>query len=112
MGEFLDLTEKIVTVEAGQAAILDLPAIESYPEPLVIWQTDQTTFSSSYQDIIAGITHQLIILSVSENHQKSYRFVQQVYRVANTFFYVFGLRSHYFSQNFLLSYFFRSFFHL
>lgn len=75
MGKFSDLTEKIVSVEAGQAAILDLPPIESYPEPLVTWQTDQNTYTSSNLDIITGITHQLIILSTSEIHQKSYRFV-------------------------------------
>lgn len=73
MGKFSDLTEKIVSVEAGQAAILDLPPIESYPEPLVTWQTDQNTYTSSNLDIITGITHQLIILSTSEIHQKSYR---------------------------------------
>ena len=73
MGKFSDLTEKIVTVEAGQAAILDLPPIESYPQPLVTWQTEQSTYSSSNLEIIAGITHQLIILSVSEKDQKSYR---------------------------------------
>lgn len=73
MGKFLDVTEKIVTVESGQAAILELPYIESFPEPLVTWQTGNTSITSSKLDVITGISRQLIILSVSETHQKSYR---------------------------------------
>lgn len=72
MGKFLDVSEKMVTAESGQAAILELPYIESFPEPLVTWQTGNTSIISSKLDVIT-ISRQLIILSVSDAHQKSYR---------------------------------------
>ncbi|KAJ9598493.1 hypothetical protein L9F63_010813, partial [Diploptera punctata] len=72
MGTFEDATERDVTVEAGQAAILDLPPIESHPAPLVTWLTDGET---QLYDRKYAVTdeNQLVILDASVSDQKAYR---------------------------------------
>lgn len=74
MGVFDDLTQKVVTVESGSAAVLELPPIESHPIPEVTW------FSSDgillYGIKYATTHHKLLILNASENDEGSYRFVQ------------------------------------
>ncbi|KAK6637522.1 hypothetical protein RUM44_007944 [Polyplax serrata] len=72
MGAFEDLTERTMTVESGEAAILDLPLIESHPQPSVTWQSD--TGPLPYDRKFAVTTnHQLVILSTSSDDQKAYR---------------------------------------
>ncbi len=84
MGTFSDLSEKSITIEYGQAAVLDFPPIESFPEPLVTWQKEYSTFSSSSLDVIAGISRQLIILSVSDIHEGLYRLAYRRIFVVST----------------------------
>ncbi|XP_015603138.1 protein sidekick isoform X3 [Cephus cinctus] len=71
MGVFEDLTERPVTVEAGEAAILELPEIESHPAPEVTWSTSNGTLD--YNIKYATTQHTLLILDVSESDQGSYR---------------------------------------
>lgn len=72
MGVFEDLVEKTVTVDAGEAAIIDLPKIDSHPAPLVQWQVDDG--SNLYaREFALSPTNQLIILSANPSHQKAYR---------------------------------------
>lgn len=73
MGTFDDLTEKVVTVESGNAAILELPPIESHPAPDVTWFSSDGT--PLYGIKYATTHHTLIILNASENDEGSYRFV-------------------------------------
>lgn len=73
MGTFDDLTEKVVTVESGSAAILELPPIESHPTPDVTWFSSDGT--PLYGIKYATTHHTLIILNASENDEGSYRFV-------------------------------------
>lgn len=72
MGVFEDQTERTITVQSGQAAILDLPYIESQPEPLITWQNDEerAPYGPKYADTDG---HQLIILSADDTDQRSYR---------------------------------------
>lgn len=72
MGAFEDKTERTVTVEEGQAAILDLPPIESYPEPDVTWQVDGNPLPYT-QKYAKSNANQLIILSVDQSDVKAYR---------------------------------------
>lgn len=72
MGVFENMTESTISVNAGQAAILDLPPIQSSPEPEVTWQTDEGPLIYS-QKYTKSRANQLIILSVDSNDQKSYR---------------------------------------
>ena len=72
MGVFENMTESTISVNAGQAAILDLPPIQSSPEPEVTWQTDEGPLIYS-QKYTKSRGNQLIILSVDSNDQKSYR---------------------------------------
>lgn len=72
MGAFEDKTEKTVTVEEGQAAILDLPPIESYPEPDVTWQVDGNPLPYT-QKYAKSKANQLIILSADQSDIKAYR---------------------------------------
>lgn len=71
MGLFEDLTERTVSVEAGKAAIIDLPPIESIPPPSVTWHTED----GALYDIKYAVTtkNQLVILSVDDTDQKPYR---------------------------------------
>ena len=72
MGGFEDLTERTMSVESGEAAILNLPQIESHPQPSVIWKSDSG--SLPYDRKFAVTTdHRLVILSTSSEDQKSYR---------------------------------------
>ncbi|XP_039313553.1 protein sidekick isoform X8 [Solenopsis invicta] len=71
MGTFDDLTEKVVTVESGSAAILELPPIESHPIPDVTWFSSDGT--PLYGIKYATTHHTLIILNASENDEGTYR---------------------------------------
>ncbi|XP_067013442.2 protein sidekick isoform X2 [Anabrus simplex] len=72
MGLFEDLTEQTVSVESGEAAVLDFPAIESHPEPSVTWMADDGT--NLYDRKFATTTdHKFIILSADETDEKAYR---------------------------------------
>jgi len=72
MGTFEGTTERQVIVESGQVAVLDLPAIESHPVPLVTWLMDgQTQLYDRKYAMTAD--NQLVILDASESDQKAYR---------------------------------------
>lgn len=73
MGLFEDNEEKIVTVESGGAAILDLPKIESHPPPSMLWFSDQDVRSLPYDRKYAYTPTQLIILSADKADEKAYR---------------------------------------
>jgi hypothetical protein len=75
MGTFKDASEKKVIVEAGQVAVLDMPAIESHPAPLVTWFTDG---EAQLYDRKFAVTaeNQLVILDASPSDQKAYRCVE------------------------------------
>lgn len=74
MEVFEDQSEKYLSVQAGQAAILDLPPIESSPEPDVTWQTDEGPIPYA-QKYAKSKANQLIILSVDESDRKAYRYL-------------------------------------
>jgi protein sidekick len=72
MGTFEGTTERQVSVEAGHVAVLDLPAIESHPAPVVMWLMDgQTQLYDRKYAMTAD--NQLVILDASESDQKAYR---------------------------------------
>ena len=73
MGVFEDLTERIVSVKSGSAAVLTLPPIESHPAPDVTWFTSDG--SLLYGIKYASVHHTLLILNASEGDQGLYRFV-------------------------------------
>lgn len=76
MGTFEDQTERTVTVEEGQAAILDLPMIDSFPEPDVTWQTDEGPIPY-IQKYAKSKANQLVVLSAEESDMKAYRCVRK-----------------------------------
>ncbi|CAL7947530.1 unnamed protein product [Xylocopa violacea] len=71
MGVFEDLTERIVSVKSGSAAVLTLPPIESHPAPDVTWFTSDG--SLLYGIKYAAVHHTLLILNASESDQGLYR---------------------------------------
>ncbi|XP_033229948.1 protein sidekick isoform X4 [Belonocnema kinseyi] len=71
MGIFEDLTEIPVTVESGNAAILELSPIESHPAPEVSWSSSDGTIP--YTIKYATAQQMLIILNASEDDEGSYR---------------------------------------
>ncbi|KAK9695167.1 Immunoglobulin I-set domain [Popillia japonica] len=54
MGVFANQTETVISVNAGDAAILDLPHIQSSPEPEVTWQTDTGPLTYSQKLNVVG----------------------------------------------------------
>ncbi|XP_074029858.1 sidekick cell adhesion molecule isoform X2 [Leptinotarsa decemlineata] len=72
MGIFEDQSERSLSVKEGDAAILDLPEIESTPPPDVTWQTDEgiTPYGQKYA---YSKNNQLIILSTEPSDEKAYR---------------------------------------
>lgn len=72
MGVFENQTQSTIEVNSGDAAILDLPRIQSSPEPEVTWQTDAGPLIYS-QKYAKSKTNQLIILSTNQEDQQAYR---------------------------------------
>lgn len=72
MKVFENQTESSVSVLEGQAAILNLPAIESNPAPDVTWHTESGPLPYA-QKYAKSKTNQLIILSTEQSDQKAYR---------------------------------------
>ncbi|XP_045445941.1 protein sidekick isoform X2 [Melitaea cinxia] len=75
MGVFENALEEVITVESGNAAILDFPHIESEPPPSVIWQDENGVNGVLRYDQKYAITdkHQLVILCASKDDQRAYR---------------------------------------
>ncbi|XP_076674857.1 sidekick cell adhesion molecule isoform X2 [Andrena cerasifolii] len=71
MGVFEDLTERVVAVKSGSAAVLTLPPIESHPAPDVTWFMPNG--SLLYGIKYASAHHTLLILNASESDQGLYR---------------------------------------
>ncbi|KAG7208959.1 hypothetical protein KM043_015128 [Ampulex compressa] len=71
MGVFTDLSERVVTVKSGSAAVLQLPPIESHPTPDVTWFTSDGMLL--YGIKYAATHHTLLILNASESDQGLYR---------------------------------------
>uniref|UniRef100_A0A182PZC8 Protein sidekick n=1 Tax=Anopheles farauti TaxID=69004 RepID=A0A182PZC8_9DIPT len=72
MGNFVDLSEKIVSVGSGYPAILNLSYIESIPSPSVTWQTDEGPLEYNIKYAQTS-NNQLIILSADETDIRAYR---------------------------------------
>lgn len=72
MGQFEDLTERTVSVEYGEAAILDFPSIESHPPPSVNWMADDgaNLYDRKY---VTTLDNQFIILQADKQDGKAYR---------------------------------------
>lgn len=73
----MEVTDPIVKVERGQAAILDCPPIKSYPPPMVQWLTDDGTQLYDIKYASVAETHQLVVLSASDSDQKAYRSIEK-----------------------------------
>ncbi|XP_019697114.1 protein sidekick isoform X2 [Harpegnathos saltator] len=71
MGKFDDLTDRVVTVEYGNAAVLELPPIESNPSPGVSWFSSDGT--ELYGRKYATTDHKLFILDAMKSDEGSYR---------------------------------------
>lgn len=73
MGVFNDQAERVLKVHSGEAAILDLPYIESQPPPLITWNTDdgEIPYSPKYVEVDNG--RQLVILSADISDNRAYR---------------------------------------
>lgn len=63
--------EKTVVVRSGDAAVLDLPPIESNPPPSVLWQTRDNTLMYGSKFALTSDFKQ-VILDVNSADQKSY----------------------------------------
>lgn len=74
MGVFDNITDTVVSVESGRAAIIEFPHIESEPSPSVIWQDQHGALKYDQKYAVTG-KHQLVILCANHEDERSYRFV-------------------------------------
>lgn len=72
MSPFSDQSERSQTVQMGDAAVLDVQAVESQPKPAVAWEAEDGSPLYGHKYAI-GPDNQLVILSVSESDAKLYR---------------------------------------
>lgn len=72
MGIFEDTSEKVVNVQSGNAAILDLPTIESEPAPSVMWHDEQGPLAYDHKYAVTA-SHQLVILATTKSDERAYR---------------------------------------
>ena len=72
MSPFSDQSETTLTVQAGEAAVLDVQSVESQPKPAVTWEADDGSPLYGHK-FASGPDNQLVILSASESDQKLYR---------------------------------------
>lgn len=78
MGRFTDSVPDEITVEYGDTAVINLPPIDSYPKPAIAWETDDHTMV--WGDLyITDVPGKLVILSVTKEHEKSYRYLHLAY---------------------------------
>lgn len=73
MNVFKDESERTVDVMEGEAAVLNLPEIDSVPAPDVTWQTDEGPLPYA-QKYAKSKSNQLIILSTEPSDQRPYRY--------------------------------------
>ncbi|XP_032779959.2 protein sidekick isoform X2 [Daphnia magna] len=72
MSPFNDQAETSLTIQTGDAAVLEVQALESQPKPAVTWEAEDGSPLYGHKYAI-GPDNQLVILSVSESDQKLYR---------------------------------------
>jgi hypothetical protein len=72
MSPFSDQSETSLTIQMGDAAVLEVQALESQPKPAVTWEAEDGAPLYGHKYAI-GPDNQLVILSVSESDQKLYR---------------------------------------
>lgn len=65
--------EQIVKVAAGDAAVLSLPPLESFPPPSVSWQADDHSLLYGIKYATTDPHNQFIILSTQPSDMKTYR---------------------------------------
>ena len=69
MGKFDDDEDKTLTVKSGNAAVLEMPEIESYPTPLIDWYTPKGIITSAVK--YAKVRNKLIILDTNYDDDES-----------------------------------------
>lgn len=72
MSPFKEESETSLTVQAGEAAVLEVQAVESQPKPAVTWEAEDGAPLYGHKYAL-GPDNQLVILSVSESDAKLYR---------------------------------------
>ena len=72
MSPFSEQDETSISVQIGEAAVLDVQALESQPKPAVTWEADDGSPLYGHKYAI-GPDNQLVILSVTESDAKLYR---------------------------------------
>lgn len=65
--------EQIVKAAAGEAAVLSLPPLESFPPPSVTWQADDGSLLYGIKYATTDPHNQFIILSTQPSDMKTYR---------------------------------------
>lgn len=73
MSPFNEQAETSLTIQTGDAAVLEVQALESQPKPAVTWEAEDGSPLYGHKYAI-GPDNQLVILSVSESDQKLYRY--------------------------------------
>ena len=73
MSQLNDTEDTEYRVSAGDAAILSIPPLDTYPPPSVTWKADDGTLLYGIKYANAEPTNQFIILNTANADSKSYR---------------------------------------
>ncbi|KAK8382212.1 hypothetical protein O3P69_015266 [Scylla paramamosain] len=72
MSGYNSTEDTTVTVRVGQAAVLSLPPLDSYPPPSVTWMADDGTFLHGIKYATAEPNSRFVILSTEASDMKTY----------------------------------------
>lgn len=72
MSPFSEQEETSISVQIGEAAVLEVQALESQPKPAVTWEADDGSPLYGHKYAV-GPDNQLVVLSVTESDAKLYR---------------------------------------
>nr|XP_045601913.1 protein sidekick-like isoform X1 [Procambarus clarkii] len=72
MSGYNNTEDTVMTVQAGEAAILSLPPLDSYPPPSVTWQADDGSLLYGIKYVITDPDNQFIILATHPTDMKTY----------------------------------------
>ncbi|XP_063224987.1 protein sidekick isoform X2 [Bacillus rossius redtenbacheri] len=73
MGVFLDQSERAAEVQAGRAAVLQLPPLDSDPPPLVSWMTADSDSLPYSRKFALTADNRLVVLAAEKADENAYR---------------------------------------
>lgn len=81
MTAYNNTEDTVMTVQVGEAAILSLPQLESYPPPSVTWMADDNSILYGIKYATTDPDNEFVILATQPSDMKTYRYLIFVVRM-------------------------------